>query len=173
VYDQRVAVPFGTSDFKALDLCLQNGAFLCMLTSLGLSQCEPLFCSTTIALQRQKVVNGKWVTYTFNDASAETTCEFRSSIKIFLDKLSSKAHERVCRHHLRIPSSELAVFLCNRFLSFRNPDSVCKSIKHGRRRNSQCSQLSLRLAESLDLCLETYNLLVLGVDNFLRCKQLR
>ena len=145
-HDQKVVVPFGTSDFKALDLCLKNVAFLFTLTSLGLSQCEPLFCSTKMALQRQN--GGKWVTYTFNDASAETTCEFRSStfcsIKIFLDRLSLKAHKRVCRHHLRIPSSELAVFLRDRFLSFRNPDSVCKSTKHGRRRrNSQCSQLSL------------------------------
>ena len=172
-HDRKVAVPFGTSDFKALDLCLKNVAFCFTLTSLGLSQCEPLLCPTKIALQREK--SDKWVTYTFNDASAETTCELRSStfcsIKVFLDGLSLKAHEGVCRHHLRIPSSKLAVFLRDRFLSFRNPDSARKSTKHGRQGNSQCSQLSLRLPQSPDLCLETYNLLVLGVDDFLRCKQ--
>ena len=131
-HDLEVAVPFGTSDFEALDLCLKNVTFLFTPMSLGLSQCEPLFCSTNTALKIQK--GGKRMTYTFNDASAETTCEFRSStfcsIKVFLDRLLLNAHEGVCHHHLRIPSSELAVFLRDRFLSFRNPDSVRKSTKH-------------------------------------------
>ena len=126
-HHQKVAVPFGTSDFKALDLRLKNVAFFFTLTSFGLSQCEPLLCSTKMVLQRQK--GGKSVTYTFNDAAAETTCEVRSStfcsFKVFLRRLSLKAHEGVCRHHLRIPSSKFAVFLHDRFLSFRNPGSVC------------------------------------------------
>ena len=168
-HDQKVALPFGTSDFEALGLCLKNVASSFTLTSLGLSQCQPLFRSTKKALQMQK--GGRWMTYTFNDASAETTCEVRSStvcsIKLFQNRLSLKAYERVCRHNLRISVSELAVFLRDGFLA-----SV-KSTKHGRRGNSQCSQLILRLAENLDLCLETYNLLILDVDNFLRCKQLR
>ena len=61
-HDHKVAVPFSPSDFEALNLRLENVAFLFTLTSLGLRQCKPIFCATKkgITNAERREMGYKW-----------------------------------------------------------------------------------------------------------------